>query len=349
MNLYKTKGSIQKFGFATNYAVQNEHQAKKATSRSSALYDVTNGFVVDFVMKRYKDSELTIAMKQLDAIQLLNGHPAIYLADRYYNSVELFCALEQHGLKYCVRGKTNFFKHYIKKMTSDDEWIRVKIDKVWQKRLKYDHSKDRFSKEPYIDIRVVKRRFDVRHNNKTRSVETIYFTNLDQDEFDAKDIALLYRKRWEIETTYKTLKTELEWERYFSRDCDSETCAIYAKVVFHNLLGILRKEMDQELVNADKESNKYRYQINVKQLNDRIRDEKILRWIRNGNPRKIEQMVSLIQEQIHKLKVPVRPDRHYKRWNRIVSQGKPMRFRLDGRNWPNTVIQNGVLITCPTK
>ena len=139
-------------------------------------------------------------------------------------------------------------------------------------------------------------------------------------------------------------KTDLEWERYFSEDCDSETCSIYAKVVFHNLSGILRKEMDQELQKIDKEQeeqnfegNKYEYQL--------IRDEKLMRWMRNGNPDRIDKMIDLIKLLINKIKVPVRPNRHYKRWGRIIKQGKPMRFRLDGRDWPNTRSNNGVLVT----
>ena len=353
LNLYKTSDSLQKFGCVFNQIVTSEDKAAKATSRSAALYDVTNGLIIDFKMKRFKDSEIPIAIEQLDSIPLLNGYPAIYLADRYYDSVELFSILESKGLKYCIRGKTNFFKHYVEEMKTNDEWIRVRIDKIWQRRLKYAQPRERFSKDPYIDIRVVKRHYVIHKNDgKTESVDLIYFTNLSKEEFDSNEIAYLYSKRWAIETGYKTLKTDLEWERYFSEDCDSETCSIYAKVVFHNLSGILRKEMDQELLKIDKEQekqnsegNKYEYQINCKQLIKLIRDEKLMRWMRNGNPDRIDKMIDLIKLLINKIKVPVRPNRHYKRWGRIIKQGKPMRFRLDGRDWPNTRSNNGVLVT----
>ena len=91
-------------GFSTNIHPTRKKQ-KKATSRSAALYDVTNGLIVDFTMRRFKDSEIPIAIEQLESIPLLQGYSAIYLADRYYNSVELFSILESYGLKYCVRGK----------------------------------------------------------------------------------------------------------------------------------------------------------------------------------------------------------------------------------------------------
>lgn len=337
---------MKKYGYVPNNRITSEEKALKVTSRSAALYDVTNGLIVDFKMKRYKDSEIPIAIEQLTSIPLLNGHPAIYLADRYYNSVELFSILESMGLKYCIRGKSNFFKHYVEKMETNDEWIRVEIDKPWQRRLKYEQPKERFSKDPYIDIRVVKHHYVIHtKDGKTESVDLLYFTNLSQEEFDSNEIAHLYSKRWAIETGYKTLKTDLEWERYFSKDCDSETCAIYAKVVFHNLCGILRKEIDQELAANNSEENKYEYQVNCKQLSELIRDEKIMRWMRNNNPDRITRIIDLIKAQINKIKVPVRPDRHYKRWGRVIKQGKPMRFRLDGRDWPNTRPYNGILIT----
>lgn len=346
INFYKTNESLRRYGWVFNQHTTNEEKAKKATSRSAALYDITNGLIIDFAMKRFKDSEIPIAIEQLDTIPL-QGHPAIYLADRYYGSVELFSMLESHGLKYCIRGKSNFFKHYIEKMKTNDEWIKVNIDAVWRRRLKYDQVKKRFSLNPYINIRVVKHQYDIYKKGKKESVDLIYFTNLIHEEFDSSDIMHLYSKRWEIETGYKTLKTDLEWERYFSKDCGSETCSIYAKVIFHNLSGILRKEMDKELIDTDLEVNKYKYQTNWKQLNELIRDEKLLRWIRNENPERLKIMIELIKILINKIKVPVRPNRHYKRWYRVIKQGKPMRFRLDGRDWPNTRPYNGLMMTVP--
>lgn len=347
INFYKTNESLRRYGWVFNQHTTNEEKAKKATSRSAALYDITNGLIIDFAMKRFKDSEIPIAIEQLDTIPLLQGHPAIYLADRYYGSVELFSMLESHGIKYCIRGKSNFFKHYIEKMKTNDEWIKVNIDAVWRRRLKYDQVKKRFSLNPYINIRVVKHQYDIYKKGKKESVDLIYFTNLSHEEFDSSDIMHLYSKRWEIETGYKTLKTDLEWERYFSKDCGSETCSIYAKVIFHNLSDILRKEMDKELIDTDLEVNKYKYQTNWKQLNELIRDEKLLRWIRNENPERLKIMIELIKILINKIKVPVRPNRHYKRWHRVIKQGKPMRFRLDGRDWPNTRPYNGLMMTVP--
>jgi hypothetical protein len=279
----------------------------------------------------------------------LRGKAAIFLADRYYDSVEVFSILEGYGMKYCIRGKANFFKHYVEKMKSNDEWINVYIDKVWQKRLKYDQPRQRFEKDPWIRIRVVKYQYTY-YTRKGIPITTdlIYFTNLSEDEFSSSDIASLYAKRWQIEVSYKTLKTDYEWERFFSRDCDTEMCAIYGKVIFHNLCGVIRKQLDQMLEEdlvIPENANKYVYRVNIKQLSNLIRDEGLCRAMRSGSTEKMEDIFILTVLLIHKIKVSVRPDRHEKRWGKVVMSGHPARFRLDGRNWPNTVRVKGRLQT----
>ena len=180
LNFPSGRLSLQRFGFDQNKYVKTAADAKKATSRSSALYDVTNGIILDFVMRHYKDSEIPIAIEQLDRIiQYIRGRAAIFLADRYYDSVEVFSILEGYGMKYCIRGKANFFKHYVEKMKSNDEWIDVCIDKTWQKRLKYDQPRQRFEKDPWIMIRVVKYRYTYFTEKGSQvTADLIYFTNL---------------------------------------------------------------------------------------------------------------------------------------------------------------------------
>ena len=280
LNLPAGKLAMQRFGYIQNQHVKTEKDAKRATSRSSALYDVTNGIILDFVMKRNKDSEIPIAVEQLGKIiQFIRGRAAIFLADRYYDSVEVFSILEGYGMKYCIRGKANFFKHYVEQMKSNDEWINVFIDKTWRKRLKYDQPKERFEKDPWIKIRVVKYRYTYfTKNGIPISTELIYFTNLSEDEFSAADIVSLYGKRWQIEISYKTLKTDYEWERFFSSDCDTEICAVYGKVIFHNLCGVIRKQLDEMLeedlvIPKNSGTNKYVFRVNIKQLCTNLRPE----------------------------------------------------------------------------
>lgn len=340
--------SLDLFGFSSNQYVKTAESALKATSKSEALYDVTNGLVVDFSMNQFKDSEIPIVIKMLQrSHDLFAKLKTIFLADRYYPSVELFALLESIGFKYCIRGKSNFFKKQIQQMKSDDEWIVITLNNAWLKRLKYDWARKRFTENPVIRIRVVRQKYTyIDQNEKNCSAELIYFTNLSEKEFSKQELVVLYSKRWDLEVTYKTLKTDQEWEHYFSEVCDVERCCIYSKILFHNIVGVVRKEMNQYLETDDTgKPCTYSYVVNIAQLDNMMREYGILRYLRSGNTNAIVNLLDLIYEQRHKIKVPVRPNRHNQRWGRPVTTNSPMRFRVDGRNWPKVTISNGCLRT----
>ena len=48
------------------------------------------------------------------------------------------------------------------------------------------------------------------------------------------------------------MKTTQEVERHISSDGDVTRNDIYAKVLFHNIVGVIRQEMNQELKNRRK-------------------------------------------------------------------------------------------------
>lgn len=343
--LRPTDESLDRFGFIVNQFIRCKDDALKATSRSAALYDVTNGLIVDFSMNPYKKSEIPIAIDHLiNSHSLFEGRNVVYLADRYYGSLELFALLESYGFHYCIRGKSNFFKKYVSQMKSNDEWIEIMLDKPWLKRLKYAHTKDRFNDNPTFRIRVVKHSYsyDDIHGN-TQYSDLIYFTNLNQSDFNTHEIVELYAKRWDIECTYKTLKSDYEWERFFSEDCECEMCSIYAKVIYHNMVGIIRKELNSIL--ADECVTTKVYVTNIVQLSCFLRANHICRWIRSLNINALERLIRMVLKLVHKIKVPIRADRHNQRWGRWVSSSSPYRFRLDGRNWPKVAYMKGHLQT----
>lgn len=63
--LSPTDEALDHFDFIVNKFIRCKDDAQKATSRSAALYDVTNGLIVDFSMNPYKKSEIPIAFDHL--------------------------------------------------------------------------------------------------------------------------------------------------------------------------------------------------------------------------------------------------------------------------------------------
>lgn len=347
LELRPTLQALMEYGYQNTQKTKDMFDAYNSISRSSALYDVTNGLIVDFTMKNLIDAEIPMAVGHLLRMNsVFNGRKVIYLADRNYDSVELQAIIESFGFNYCIRGKANFFKHYVEKMASNDEWITVNIDELWQKRLKYSIAKERFEKNSSFRVRVVKYQYCYTDKHGlTQKTDLIYFTDLPKDRFSTKQIINLYEKRWDIECSYKTLKSDYEWERYFSSAANMERSMIYAKVLFHNIVGIIRKELNQYLHTINRGSNKYIYNVDTVQLANLIRDQHMVRWIRTGNRCAIKQAMDVILGLINKIKVSVRPNRHHQRWGAYLTKNHPHRFRLDGRQYPKVRNYQGGLVT----
>lgn len=87
--------------------------------------------------------------------------------------------------------------------------------------------------------------------------------------------------RWDCEVSYKTSKTDQELEHYFSQDDDVAKCYVYAKILFHNIAGIVRKELNKELT-ADNSDNKYEYAINISQLHACLKSYNIMKPMIRG-------------------------------------------------------------------
>ena len=113
-----------------------------------------------------------------------------------------------------------------------------------------------------------------------------------------------------------------------------------------NHFAVIRKELNQLLENDDSgRPYKHHFVVNIAQLAKVIRKYGIMRVIRSGNRKAISRIIDLIYEMRYKIKVPVRPNRHNKRWGRLVTTNSPTRFRIDGRNWPKAANRNGKLRT----
>lgn len=104
----------------------------------------------------------------------------------------------------------------------------------------------------------------------------------------------------------------------------------------------MRKELNRSL--GMKESNR-QYVVNIAQLHEIIHDVNILFSMINGKKRQLKKKIEQIEKILDKIKVPVRPNRHYQRWGRVMISPPSYRFRLDGRNNPKVRRYKSVLMT----
>lgn len=333
--------------FALGSHVHDMFDVKKVQSKAGGLYDVTNGLFIDFSLRQAPYSETPLAFAHLYRTkEMLENQKVIYLADRYYGSAEIISHLEDLGYSYVIRGKSNFYKKQVARMESDDEWIEVEIDEKWLKRFRFSPEAKELRKEnPTLKIRVIKREYRYTDNkNKEHCENMIYFTNLSSESFTTDEIMEIYSRRWDIEVSYKTMKTTQEVERHISSDGDVARNDIYAKALFHNIAGVIRKEMNQELENRHTPDTK-EYVTNITQLQAIIHDTNFLYCFMFGLKERIKEKIDNITKHLNKIKVPVRPNRHFQRWGRIMKSPPSYRFRLDGRNNPKYKRYQSALMT----
>lgn len=339
--------NIYHYQFTTNQHVHDMFDVKKVSSKAGGLYDITNGMFIDFSMRPAPYSETPLAFEHLyRTTDMLKNKKVLYLADRYYGSAEIISHLESLDYKYCIRGKSNFYKAQVASMKTNDEWIEVAIDEKWLNRFRFSPEAILLRKqEPIVKIRVVKYNYQYK-NQKDEEIEEelIFFTNLSEEEFSTGEILSLYSKRWDLEVSYKTLKTKQELERYVSADGDVAKCCVLAKVIFHNIAGVVRKELNQYLEET-KAVGRKQYVVNISQLQEIMIHTNILSSMLYGKKLQTRKILNSIVGILDKIKVPIRPDRHYKRWGRIITSAPSYRFRLDGRNHPKVRRYKGVLMT----
>lgn len=137
----------------------------------------------------------------------------------------------------------------------------------------------------------------------------------------------------------------MEIERYISADSDIAKACVFGKILFHNIAGIIRKELNEYLEANHNSKNKYHYVVNITQLHEMIRDGNLLRCLFRKQRLSLKKLIKSIIKNLSKIKVPIRPDRHNKRWGRIYIGSICYRFRLDGRNFPKVRTHQEVLFT----
>lgn len=337
--------NINEYQFCDGKHIHDMFDVLKVQSKAGGLYDICNGLFVDFSLRPAPYSETPLAFEHLyRTADIFKGKKVIYLADRYYGSAEIISHLESLGYNYCIRGKKYFYKELVSKMVTDDEWIEVNVNDKWIKRFRFSPDAMELRKDnPIMKIRVIKRKLE--YKDTTGNIVTedlLFFTNLPEEEFTADEIISLYVFRWDIEVSYKTLKTVLELERYISSDGDVAKCCIYGKILFHNIIGIIRKEINDKL---DKKRTDKTYVVNITQLIEIIKVRNIMYDMFEAKKSKIKKKIDDVWKMIDKIKVPVRPNRHFKRWGRVMVTPPSYRFRLDGRNNPKVKIIKGILMT----
>jgi len=267
----------------------------------NASYDLLECTYDDLIIQGQAKMDENGAFCQL--VDRYKGKKAIFIGDRYYESLNGFEHVAHSGNKYLIRvkdihSKTSMTKSFgpfpddefdmeVSRLLTRKQTKEIKshpeIYKWMNRKQKFDYYEENYE----FHTRVV--RFKITDN----TYECI-MTNLDKDEFTIEEIKELYHRRWGVETSFRELKYAIGLSALHSKKRELIKQEIYARVLLYNF-----SQRIVQKIKIDKKKRKYTYQVNFTRAFHLVRE--FLRK-KSGNPLNIE---SLIAKEI----LPIRPNR----------------------------------------
>ena len=240
-----------------------------------ALYDLLGHTYIDAeVSGKRKFDENGVLCKMVDRSSIEN---VLIIADRGYESYNLFAHIQEKGWKYLIRVKDIhssgiaagldlpngdefdcwFHFHFTKRQTKEAKLLLS--DKLNYKWLSATTSFDYLpasnrKHDPlsfyYLPFRVV--RFKISES----SYETV-ITNLDEAEFPPDELKRLYGMRWGIETSFRELKYTVGLLHFHAKKVENITQEIFARLIMYNF-----SELITSHVVIQKPNRKHPYKAN---------------------------------------------------------------------------------------
>ena len=201
------------------YKSNGKNSKPHSSYHLNALYDILNHRYLDAIIQGCKSTNEVGAM--IEMCDKYNGEKGIFIADRGYNSFNLFEHIRNKGNYFLIRVKdlggktsiTNRFKSLPKKGTYyqvvNITFTRLQNNKIKSQPEKYitlmSNQKFDFLNHENTFYETSYRFVRIKKDGNKEAYETI-MTNLPQDKFTMEDIEKLYKLRWSIEVSYRHLK-----------------------------------------------------------------------------------------------------------------------------------------------
>jgi hypothetical protein len=292
------------------YGNTSSHGRPQAMCGLSCVFDVLNRQIVDLTITRGSFDERGQVPLHKDSVkEVIGKRPWILIADRGYPSLALLCELSKAHIPFVIRVTTTFLSPEFRAMKTDDEDVTVKLTAA---RCKWQRQKDlsvyrKLQKQSEIALRIVKLPFG-------QSGQERIVTNLSRKEFSTKDLAEIYRLRWEVETAFSVMKDKLQMENFTGTKPVLIEQDIFAVAYLINVVFDLAQDAERRLW-EEKEARlseyKHHMTINKTFAVGVVKDE-IIHFVLAPDNLKEAIMAEVIKELSCHI-VPVRQDRVYKR------------------------------------
>lgn len=290
----------------------------------NGLFDLLNKSFVDALVQDASQKDETGAACDI-VDRVTDKYPAIFVADRNYESYNFFAHVEERLFDYVVRIKDirrNGMLSGMELPDSDEFDITRQViitrhhsgvTEIFSQKYKYFTKKKRFdyienSKSPDYTLTI---RF-VRFRLPDGTYECLA-TSLPQEQFSVEDLKKIYQIRWGIETSFRELKYVLGLAAFHAKKKNSVLQEVFARLLMYNFSMYITGRIQLE-----ETYTKNRIQVNYTQA-VRI----CMHFFRQ---KKMEPPYDM-EATIKRFLLPVRPGRNYPRRSAIPDV-VPFNYRL---------------------
>ena len=222
-----------------------------------ALYDLLEHTYVDAEVSGKRNfNENGVLCKMVDRASVTK---ALIIADRGYESYNLFAHIQEKDWKYLIRIKDIhssgiaaglalpdrdefdiwFHLHFTKRQTAEAKQLLKNKQKykLLPTTAIFDYLPSSSKKHDPLSLYYLPFRI-VRFKISDSSYETV-ITNLDVTEFPPDELKRLYAMRWGIETSFRELKYTLGLLHFHAKKVENITQEIFARLIMYNFAELI--------------------------------------------------------------------------------------------------------------
>jgi len=199
-----------------------EFRKQKGGIKLHTLYDVKTSIPAFLYISNAKVHDVNI----LDLIQYESG--SYYIVDKAYIDFRRLYKLHTQGAYFVTRAKNNMrFKRMYSKPV--DKTMGVRYDQIGKLETYYP-------KKDYPDkLRRIK------YYDQETNKELVFLTN--NTSLEAIEIAMLYKKRWEVELFFKWMKQHLRIKSFWGTTLNAVKVQIYCAIMAYCLVAIVGNKL----------------------------------------------------------------------------------------------------------
>lgn len=229
----------------------NQHTENVLIARTSILYDLENGMILDVLLAPFSQGERQLAISQLKELKNSTFQELLIL-DRGYPSFDMIYNLNKLKINYVMRIKPSFSN--VTKEFIESDLIELETEIRPGKNASLLNKL--YLQKQAAKVRFIKVRLD------TGETELLITSLMNKRDYPVTIFEELYFKRWGIETLYDKLKNKLLIEHFTGYSETSILQDFYCTLFLSNIQSLLVSEANEEL-KMQQTNKKYDYQVNT--------------------------------------------------------------------------------------